>query len=288
VPAPSSGRALIPIKAGEKINTSGQPVKQTKVLHKASQLAWGIAAKVKHSLFPRKDYVIYRGSRLPRPGIRLNGPVYEDDEFFLNSAIKEAARVVTKLGCTPGDFLVDVGCGHSRLAIGLVRELSNLRYLGLDVADSFIQWCQQHIESQYPSYRFQHIDLINARYNPSGHALAPDFRLPVADAAADIVYMWGVVTNMEPDHFPIYASEISRILRRGGRLYLTANVEDQVPMVSINPENYTAFTCQGPLHIVRYEKQYFLGVFQRAGLILTDFEHHAAGNCQSDMYFVKQ
>jgi hypothetical protein len=93
---------------------------------------------------------------------------------------------------------------------------------------------------------------------------------------------------MEPDHLSVYASEISRMLRRGGNLFLTANVEDQVPQVSINPENYTAFTCQGPLHIVRYERQYFLDVFQRAGLILTDFAYHAAGNCQSDMYFVKQ
>lgn len=263
-------------------------MKQATALHKVSQVARGIAAKVKHGLFPRKDYVIYKGSRLPRPGIRLNGPVYEDNEFFLNSAIKEAARMVTKLGCTPGDFLVDIGCGHSRLAIGLVREMSKLRYLGLDVSEDLIQWCKEHIESRYPSYRFQHIDLINARYNPAGHPLAPDFRLPVSDAAADIVYLWGVVTNMEPKHFPIYASEISRILRRGGKLYLTANVEDNVPQVSINPENYTAFACQGPLHIVRYERQYFLDVFQRAGLILTDFEHHAAGNCQSDLYFVKQ
>lgn len=273
---------------GGKINTSEQPLRQATLIRKTSRLAWGIAARVKHSLFPRKDYVIIKGSRLPRPGIRLNGPAYEDDAFFLNSAIKEASRVVTKLGCTPGDFLVDIGCGHSRLAIGLVREISNLRYLGLDVSDGCIRWCREHIESRYPSYRFQHIDLINARYSPAGHPLTPDFHLPVSDAAADIVYMWGVVTNMEPEHFPVYAGEISRILRRGGRLYLTANVEDDVPRVSVNPENYTPFACQGPLHIVRYEKQYFLDVFRRAGLILTDFEHHAAGNCQSDLYFVKQ
>lgn len=263
-------------------------MKQRTVVHKAIQLARSIAAKVKRRLIPRKDYVTYRGSRLPVPQIRLNPSAYEDNAFFLNSAINEAARVVTKLGCTPDDFLVEIGCGHSRLAIGLVRKLGNLRYLGLDVTESSIQWCRKNIESQYLSYHFQHIDLINARYNPSGPALAPDFRLPVSDGTADIVYMWGVVTNMEPDFFPVYASEICRILHRGGKLYLTANVEDNVPRVSINPEDYTAFACQGPLHIVRYEKQYFVDVFRHEGLILTDFDYHAAGNSQSDLYFVKR
>jgi hypothetical protein len=100
--------------------------------------------------------------------------------------------------------------------------------------------------------------------------------------------MWGVVTNMEPEHMPVYASEIARMLRPGGKLFLTANVEEGVSAVSINPDNYTAFKCSGPLHIVRYELGYFTDVFARAGLKLEEFAHHAAGNCQSDLYFVRE
>ena len=100
--------------------------------------------------------------------------------------------------------------------------------------------------------------------------------------------MWGVVTNMEPEHLSTYAQDISRILRPDGKLFLTANVEASVPQVSINPENYVPFVCRGPLHIMRYERQYFLDVFQHAGLNLTQFAYHAAGNCQSDMYFAKE
>ena len=263
---------------------------QVSGFRKAGSLAWRMAAKGKRLLLPSRDYVVYRGSVLPHPDLRLNGAEQQDNEFFLASSIKEATRVVTKLGCAQGDFLVDIGCGQGRLPIGLVRELNSVRYLGLDVSEECITWCKTHIERQHPSYKFQHVDVVNARYNPSGNALTRDFRLPVPDGAADIVYIWGVVTNMEPDHLAPYANEVSRMLRHGGKAFLTAYVEDNVPQVSINPENYTAFACKGPLHVVRYERQHFLDVFQRAGLRLSDLAYHAGEigeNCQSDLYFVK-
>lgn len=292
-----AGCAHAPIRDRCKLSPAGQggglsclslgQMQLVSAFRKAGRLAWRIAAKGKQLLLPSKDYVVYRGSVLPRPESRLNAADQRDDACFLDSSIKEAARVVTKLGCTQQHFLVDIGCGQGRLPIGLVRELGSVRYLGLDVSKGCIEWCRTHIEKRYPSYKFQHIDVVNARYNPSGKPLAPDFRLPVSDGAVEIVYMWGLVTNMEPEHLAAYANETARMLRRGGKVFLTANVEDNVPEVSINPENYTAFACQGPLHIVRYERQYFRNVFQRAGLELTDFVYHGSGNCQSDLYFIK-
>src|SRR5262245_22422921 len=254
---------------------------------RAGSLAWSITAKGKHLLVPYKDYVVHRGSLLPRPESRLNGADQKDNGFFLDSSIGEASRVITKLGCTRESFIVDLGCGQGRLAIGLVRILSGIRYLGLDVSRKSIEWCKAHIESRHPSYKFQHVDLVNARYNPAGAALTPDFRLPVLDGAADCVYMWGLVTNMEPEHLATYASEVSRMLRRGGSAFVTANVEDDVPEASINPENYTPYACRGPLHIVRYETRYFLDVFRRVSLELSGIAYHGGESCQSDLYFVK-
>jgi SAM-dependent methyltransferase len=252
------------------------------------ELARQFASIGKRTLFPTRDQVFYKGSVLPHRDLRFNGPDQQVDAFYLASAIAEAKRVVRVMGYTPRGLLVDIGCGQGRLAIGLIRDLPQARYLGLDVSARSIDWCAKHLESRHPSYRFRHVNLVNALYNPLGNALAPAFRLPVASGVADMVYMWGVVTNMEPEHLVPYAQEISRILRPGGKLFLTANVEASVPQVSINPENYVPFVCRGPLHIVRYEKQYFLDVFQHAGLKLTQFAYHAAGNCQSEMYFAKE
>ena len=218
----------------------------------------------------------------------MGGTEYEDDGFFLDSAISEARRVVTRLQVGADDFLVDIGCGEGRLPIGLIHESRSLRYLGLDVKRNAIAWCQEYIQQWHPAFRFEHVDVLNARYNPSGRALLPEDEIPVETGSADTVYMWGVLTNMEPDHFPPYAKEAARILRRGGRVFVTAHVEEGVPVASVNPESYTPYRCQGPLHAVRYEREYLIDTFQQVGLALTELEYHAAGNCQSELYFEKQ
>ena len=231
--------------------------------------------------------IIYRGTVLPPRGMRFNQADYQDDAFYLTSADSEADRVVSTLGYTPDQYLVDLGCGQGRLAIGLARRFAVARYLGLDVSLRSIEWCRGAISARHPAYQFRHLDVVNARYNPTGRPLTPAFRLPVPDLAADIVYMWGLVTNLEPEHMPIYAGETSRILRRGGQVFVTANVEDDVPAVSVNPEDYLSYPCSGPLHVVRYQRQYFLDVFESVGLELTEYVHHGAGNAQSELSFVK-
>jgi SAM-dependent methyltransferase len=256
--------------------------------HKVGNAAWMLAAKCKRILLPKRDYVRYRGSRLPPRELRFNGPDHADEAFLLASANDEARRVTERLGYDPSRLLVDIGCGQGRLAIGLARRFSTAHYLGLDVSARSIDWCKKHIAARHPSYRFEHLDLVNGRYNPDGRTLSSEFRLPVDDGAAGIIYVWGVVTNMEPDHFPVYAREMSRMLRPGGQAFLTANVEDDVPPVSINPPNYVSFEYHGPLHIVRYERGYFLEVFKQAGFALKAFDYHATSNCQSDLYFVKK
>lgn len=253
----------------------------------AEQLAWKVASRGQHVLFPGRDYVTYRGTRLPARELRFNGSEYQEEAYLLASADAEARRVVEKLGYDPTELLVDLGCGQGRLAIGLGRLVGAARYLGLDVSARSIAWCNEHIRRRDPSYRFHHLDLVNARYNPYGARLSDRFRLPVDDDVASIVFLWGVVTNMEPEHLAVYASEIHRILRPGGKAFFTANLEQDVPAVSINPANYVSFEYHGPLNIVRYEEQYFLEVLERAGLVLEQMDYHASAHCQSDLYFSK-
>lgn len=265
-----------------------ETTERTSTLLKLGVLARSIAGRGKRLFFSPRDYVVYRGNVLPASGLRFNGADHQDDEIYLASAVAEARRVTNNLGYDGKDLLVDIGCGQGRLPLGLLQVQPRARYLGLDVCNTSIQWCNRHIARRFPSYEFAHLDVMNARYNPSGKQLKSEFQLPIGTAEAAIVYMWGVVTNMEPEHLPTYAREIGRILRPGGKLFLTANVEQGVPTVSINPENYTSFACKGPLHIVRYERDYFVDLFRDAGLSLSEYAHHAAGNCQSDMYFLRE
>ena len=223
-----------------------------------------------------EKFVLFRGYLLPPRDLRgrMCGEAFRSDAFFLQSAVVEATRLPARLGYTRTSRLVDVGCGLGRLATGLLVEFGDVEYLGLDANRQFVGWCQEHIERHHPSFRFMHVDVVNENYNPNGTVDGDKIRLPVANASADIVYMWGVFTNMAPEHVQIYVSELSRIARDGGKIFLTAFVEDDVPEVSFNPTAYVPYDCNAPLVVVRYNKQWLFPLFSRHGLTIDDFRYH--------------
>lgn len=246
-------------------------------------------------LFEDKDgesrgYVLHRGYRLPPANMRgkMCGDAFRNERFYFLSAVIEAIRFSERLGGTGDPRIVDIGCGLGRLATGMLAELGEVRYLGIDANREFVRWCQDHIESQHPNYRFVHLDMANDLYNPAGTITGNDLRLPVDDASADVVNLWGVFTNMVPGHVQAYVAEIGRILRPGGRCFLTACVEDDVPDVTINPEGYVPYACDTPLTVVRYSRQWLFAVFRQHGLQLDEFRYHGSMfPKQSEIYLAK-
>jgi len=153
----------------------------------------------------------------------------------------------------------------------------------------FAEWCREHIERNHPSFRFIHLDVVNELYNPAGKIDGDRIRLPLADATADIVYLWGLFTNMGPEHVRIYVSEMSRIAREGSRIFLTAFVEENVPEVSFIPKGYVPYECVKPLQCVRYSKEFLFSIFSRYGLVVEEFRHHGgAFPSQSEVYLRKE
>ncbi len=239
------------------------------------------------SLVPRRSYVRYRGHVLPPPEMRrrMCGDEFASDDFFLDSGRAEARRVMTKLAWTSNSQIVEIGSGLGRFALGLLHEAGSVEYCGFDVNKSWVAWCRKHIERRHPSFRFIHVNAENELYNPQGSAIGDEFRFPLPDGHADIVYMWGVFTNMRLNDARVYVSEISRLLRDGGRAFLTAFVETSVPAESINPAGYVDYECKLPLHVVRYAQDVLFSVFAEHGLIVEEFAHHAGTQCsQSELY----
>jgi ubiquinone/menaquinone biosynthesis C-methylase UbiE len=235
-------------------------------------------------------FVFYRGYRLPPRELRgsMCGEAFRSEDFFLQSAVVEATRLPARLGYTAASRLVDVGCGLGRLATGMLVEFGEVEYFGLDANSKFVDWCRKHIEHHHPSYRFVHYDVVNEMYNPLGTVDGDSIRLPVVSGSADIVYMWGVFTNMGPEHVQIYLAELARIARNGGRIFLTAFVEDDVPEVSFNPAGYVPFDCSYPLTVVRYSKPYLFSLVTRFGLAVEDFRYHGGMfPKQSEIYLTK-
>ena len=118
--------------------------------------------------------------------------------------------------------VLDVGCGVGRMAVGLTGYLSpSARYEGFDIVSKGIEWCRREISTRFPNFGFQHADLYNHEYNPSGRLQASEYRFPYPDESFDFAFMTSVFTHMLPADIRNYLGEVHRVLKPGGRCLIT-------------------------------------------------------------------
>ena len=85
----------------------------------------------------------------------------------------------------------------------------------------------------------------------------------------------------------IYLKEFDRILRDNGFIFFTTFVEENVPDITFNPENYS-IKCSGPLHIVRYNKEYIFSIIEEYGFTIVNFAKSVEVDGQSGLYLGKR
>jgi SAM-dependent methyltransferase len=143
------------------------------------------------------------------------GDFHKTGEEFLNYFLK-----LCRLD--DSSYVLDVGCGVGRMAVPLTRYLTKqARYEGFDIVPTWIQWCKENITGQFPNFQFQVADIYNKRYNPSGMQEASSFVFPYKDSSFDFVFLTSVFTHMFPSDVERYVSEISRVMKRGGKCMIT-------------------------------------------------------------------
>lgn len=232
----------------------------------------------------KEGSVRYAGHLLPPRSIRAGGEEFKDDAYYLKSARLEASRLVQKCGMTKASRVLDVGCGAGRLAVGILAELGGVAaYTGVDVIRSTVDWCQRELQPTHPSLRFIHLDVANERYNPLGDAIEAQTRLPVEDASADVINLYSVFSHMTYGDVVRYLQELRRVIAPGGRLFLTAFIETDVPNYAINPPGYRE-QWTGALHCVRFERGFFEDMLKEARLELLELVHARETNGQSALY----
>ena len=179
----------------------------------------------------------------------------------------------------------------TRLALELNHPPPSILHFGWGIGNS-IPHFREYFSNQdvtYADISKRSIELASARFpGNENYCLIAEERLPLEDGSADIAFLWGLYTNMKPEDVEAYNREIGRILRPGGRCFLTAFAEDGVADLSINPPDYVPYACDGPLTVVRYSKPWLFASFQRHGLRIEDFRYHGSMfPKQSEIYLVK-
>ncbi|MBL8795659.1 MAG: class I SAM-dependent methyltransferase, partial [Planctomycetia bacterium] len=123
-------------------------------------------------------------------------------------------------GLQPHHQVLEAGCGNGKNARALTRYLNtNGAYLGFDIVPHGVQWCRRHLTPRYPNFQFQHADIRNRTYHPTGRINASDYRFPCPGHSCDLVFLTSVFTHMLPMDVEHYVREIGRVLKPGGQCF---------------------------------------------------------------------
>ncbi|MEJ7014150.1 class I SAM-dependent methyltransferase, partial [Sinorhizobium meliloti] len=170
---------------------------------------------------------ILRNRFLPEPN---PDSVFVGDGSFRAVGVEFLGHFIRLGGVRPESRVLDIGCGIGRMAVPLTQYLDFEKghYSGIDPVEGGIGWCRRFITSVYPNFAFQRVDIAHELYNPSGKISGNALKLPYADGHFDFVIMTSIVTHLPPDEVLVYLREVGRLLKPGGRLFMTAFVVDHV------------------------------------------------------------
>jgi len=183
-------------------------------------------------------------------------------------------------GLTPDMDVLDVGCGQGRMARPMTEFLTG-RYEGFDIDKSGIEWCQNEYEDT-PNFTFHHADVFNARYNKTGTVAAKDCRFPFADNNFDRVFLTSVFTHMFKDDVENYLSEISRVLKPGGKCLVTWFLQHPVMNFAYEVDEVSRTTVKSnPEAAIAFDLAFVEGLYKKFDLTIETIEHGTWGRPDS-------
>lgn len=152
-------------------------------------------------------------------GVGSNSIIKSDYRAIGRELVDLAVRLAD---LRPDDAILEVGSGTGRIAATLTPILSPTgQFEGFDIVGECVRWCQANITPRFPRLRFTHADVFNAAYNPGGTHGAGTYRFPYDDATFDVAMATSVLTHMYRDDAAHYLREIARVLKPGGRTFIT-------------------------------------------------------------------
>ncbi len=160
---------------------------------------------------------------LPIPPQDLWAGYGKISEYFLSSGQADVATMKKILEFS--DFriqaenrLLDFGCASGRMMRWLADIAQRCEVWGVDISARHIIWCKEHLS---PPFKFATV------------TTAP--HLPFEDGYFDLIYCGSVFTHIA-DLADAWLLELKRIVRRGGRLYITIHDRHTIDLILNHPE----------------------------------------------------
>lgn len=209
-----------------------------------------------------------------------------DNEEYIRATIQQIDEIQKFCSLTPTTHILDFGCGQGRFANGLLAKNQKIgSYCGIDTQVESIKWCKRYIEKYHPNFTFLHLPAYNPRYNSS---VKTRLELPLDSNFYNLAVLNSVFSHMLADDVQFYLSQLFKVLMDAeGWLYLTAFIEENVPQVEENPENYIQKSVSR-LHRVRYEKSFFFELVNLAGFNIISFQHQHIKRTKQSVLIAKK
>jgi SAM-dependent methyltransferase len=168
------------------------------------------------------------------------------------------------------DSVLDFGCGCGRVARQLLQQNPRpRRYVGVDVHRGMIEWCERHLATLDPGFRFFHHDVYAHSYAPDNSLrLAQPF--PMADGECSLLVAISVFTHLYSSQSEYYLRELARVLRQDGMAVTSWFFfdRDSFPFLAEGP--FCLFAGErDPTQAVLYDRRWFLDTVRSIGLAVT-------------------
>lgn len=146
-------------------------------------------------------------AKMPKEGPGIRGT------NFLTSGQSDWESFKPYVETKPGDCVLDLGCGHGRMAVPLLG--TGVRYFGIDILPEMTHWAAQAF-MPWSEVQFAPLPIANGMYQP--HGVSPEqMHLPFADESMDGVLALSLFTHIERSSAAIhYVKEVRRVLKLGG------------------------------------------------------------------------
>lgn len=118
-------------------------------------------------------------------------------------------------GLEPGNAVLEVGCGIGRMAIPLLRHLGAGSYVGIEIDPRKVEYCRATVGRRAANFTFEHADVFNRYYNPTGRLRGCDYAFPFEPESFDFVFLISVFTHMLPTDMEHYLAQIANVMTPG-------------------------------------------------------------------------
>lgn len=225
-----------------------------------------------------------RSPMIPPRRKMYDGP--QDPAIFVQNGQEFLNYYLELCGLKANESIIEIGSGMGRKAIPLTGYLSDSgSYIGFEINQDGVNWCQQEITTRYPNFRFEQIDVYNGRYNPQGSYMASRYTFPQPDHSADFVVLASVFTHMFIEDIAHYLAEIQRMLKpASGRCLISYFILNDAVRQLINEgasgltfqyqrDGYSIERAARPEDAVAYEEKLIQDLYTECGLKIIKTYH---------------